>query len=151
MSHHAVPYDNNASERSVRPVKTKLKVNGQFRSDDGAKNYATLMSIALTARKNGKNPFFAFQKFTIQSVTKHISSLIALAMRYPMGIGLNSYGLFLHKYFPLLDVNALCGIGDSSATQIVDVRGGIGSVNRMDNCVVTVHAGYREAEAGVMG
>ena len=62
LSHHAVPYDNNASERSVRPVKTKLKVSGQFRSDDGAKNYATLMSIALTARKNGKNPFFAFQK-----------------------------------------------------------------------------------------
>ena len=52
----------NASERSVRPVKTKIKVSGQFRSDDGAKNYATLMSIALTARKNGKNPFFAFQK-----------------------------------------------------------------------------------------
>jgi hypothetical protein len=43
-------------------VKTKLKVSGQFRSDDGAKNYATLMSIALTAKKNGKNPFFAFQK-----------------------------------------------------------------------------------------
>ena len=40
----------------------KIKVSGQFRSDDGAKNYATLMSIALTARENGKNPFFAFQK-----------------------------------------------------------------------------------------
>lgn len=62
LSHHAVPYDNNASERAVRPVKTKLKVSGQFRSDDGAKNYATLMSIALTAKKNGQNPFFAFQK-----------------------------------------------------------------------------------------
>jgi len=62
LSHHTVPYDNNASERAVRPVKTKLKVSGQFRSDDGAKNYATLMSIALTARKNGQNPFFAFQK-----------------------------------------------------------------------------------------
>ncbi|MBQ3769929.1 MAG: IS66 family transposase [Prevotella sp.] len=62
LSHHAVPYDNNASERAVRPVKTKLKVSGQFRSDDGAKNYATLMSIALTAKKNGRNPFFAFQK-----------------------------------------------------------------------------------------
>ena len=43
-------------------MNTKLKVSGQFRSDDGAKNYATLMSIALTARKNGQNPFFAFQK-----------------------------------------------------------------------------------------
>jgi hypothetical protein len=52
----------NVVERAVRPVKTKLKVSGQFRSDDGAKNYATLMSIALTAKKNGQNPFFAFQK-----------------------------------------------------------------------------------------
>ena len=41
---------------------TKLKVSGQFRSDDGSKNYATLMSIALTAKKNNQNPFFAFQK-----------------------------------------------------------------------------------------
>jgi transposase len=62
LSHHNVPYDNNGSERAVRPVKTKLKVSGQFRSDDGAKNYATLMSIALTAKKNNQNPFFAFQK-----------------------------------------------------------------------------------------
>lgn len=62
LSHHGVPYDNNASERAVRPVKTKLKVSGQFRSDDGSKNYATLMSIALTAKKNKQNPFFAFQR-----------------------------------------------------------------------------------------
>ena len=62
LSHHNVPYDNNASERAVRPLKTKLKVSGQFRSDDGSKNYATLMSIALTAKKNKQNPFFAFQR-----------------------------------------------------------------------------------------
>ena len=62
LSHHNVPYDNNASERAVRPVKTKLKVSGQFRSDDGSKNYATLMSIALTAKKNNQNPFFAFRR-----------------------------------------------------------------------------------------
>ena len=62
LSHHNVPYENNASERAVRPMKTKLKVSGQFRSDDGSKNYATLMSIALTAKKNKQNPFFALQK-----------------------------------------------------------------------------------------
>ena len=62
LSHHNVPYENNASERAVRPVKTKLKVSGQFRSDNGTKNYATLMSIALTAKKNNQNPFFAFQR-----------------------------------------------------------------------------------------
>lgn len=60
--HHNVPYDNNASERALRPVKTKMKVSGQFRSEDGAKNYATLMTIAETAKKNGQNPFFALRK-----------------------------------------------------------------------------------------
>ena len=44
------------------PVKTKQKVSGRFRSDDGLKNYTTLMSIALIAKKNNQNPFFAFQK-----------------------------------------------------------------------------------------
>lgn len=62
ISHHNVPYDNNASERALRPVKTKMKVSGQFRSEDGAKNYATLMTIAETAKKNGQNPFFALRE-----------------------------------------------------------------------------------------
>lgn len=62
LSHHDVPSDNNGSERAVRHAKTKLKVSGQFRSDNGSENYATLMSIALTAKKNNQNPFFAMQR-----------------------------------------------------------------------------------------
>jgi len=62
LSHHDVHYDNNGSERALRPAKTKLKVSGQFQSDDGADNYATLMSIVKTAEKNGQNPFFALQR-----------------------------------------------------------------------------------------
>ena len=54
-----VPYDNNATERSLRPVKTKTKVSGQFKSIEGAKNYVTLQSIIQTAKKNGKNPLDA--------------------------------------------------------------------------------------------
>ena len=54
-----VPSDNNASERSLRPVKTKLKVSGQFKSTEGARQYATLQSIVQTARKCGQNPFEA--------------------------------------------------------------------------------------------
>ena len=60
LTYHDVSYDNNASERALRPAKTKMKVSGQFRSIDGANNYATLMSIAKTAEKNGQNPFIAF-------------------------------------------------------------------------------------------
>lgn len=54
-----VPPDNNASERTIRPLKIKQKVSGMFKSDEGSDNFATLYSIAHTARKNGQNPFEA--------------------------------------------------------------------------------------------
>ena len=54
-----VPSDNNASERAVRPVKTKMKVSGQFKNEAGAEAYTSLHSIVQTARKNGKNPYAA--------------------------------------------------------------------------------------------
>ena len=59
LMNESVPYDNNASERSVRPVKTKLKVSGQFKSSEGAQQYATLQSIIQTAHKNGRDPLCA--------------------------------------------------------------------------------------------
>lgn len=59
LTHPAVPADNNASERSVRPVKTKMKVSGQFKNDDGARAYTSLHSIVQTARKNNRDPFVA--------------------------------------------------------------------------------------------
>jgi len=52
-----IPADNNASERAIRNVKVKQKVSGQFKSLDGAKNYATLRSIIDTSRKRGFNEF----------------------------------------------------------------------------------------------
>ena len=54
-----VPFDNNLSERDLRMVKTKGKVSGSFRSLDGAKNFANLMSIIKTAIKQNLSPHFA--------------------------------------------------------------------------------------------
>lgn len=54
-----VPSDNNSSERAVRPVKTKMKVSGQFKNIEGAEVYTSLHSIVQTARKNGKDPYGA--------------------------------------------------------------------------------------------
>ncbi|MFI3293881.1 MAG: IS66 family transposase [Rikenellaceae bacterium] len=54
-----VPSDNNASERSLRPVKTTLKVSGQFKSAEGAQQYATLQSIVQTAKKCNQDPLVA--------------------------------------------------------------------------------------------
>ena len=52
-----IPPDNNASERAIRNVKVKQKVSGQFKSLDGAKNYATIRSIIDTSRKRDLNEF----------------------------------------------------------------------------------------------
>lgn len=59
LTNPAVPADNNASERSVRPVKTKMKVSGQFKNEEGAVSYTSLHSIIQTARKNNCDPFAA--------------------------------------------------------------------------------------------
>lgn len=55
-----VPPDNNGSERAIRNVKVKQKVSGQFRSNEGAKQFAILRSIYDTARKNNRKAFDAF-------------------------------------------------------------------------------------------
>jgi len=52
-----VPADNNGSERAIRNLKVKLKVSQQFKSTQGAKDYATLRSIIDTARKRELNEF----------------------------------------------------------------------------------------------
>lgn len=50
-----VPPENNASERSIRNVKVKVKVSGQFKSGDGAQDYAAARSVIDTAIKQSKN------------------------------------------------------------------------------------------------
>ena len=52
-----IPPDNNGSERAIRNLKVKLKVSQQFKSPQGAKDYATLRSIIDTARKRDLNEF----------------------------------------------------------------------------------------------
>ena len=50
-----VPADNNGSERAIRNIKVKQKISGQFKSFQGAMNFATLRSITDTAIKNGQS------------------------------------------------------------------------------------------------
>ena len=61
LANPAVPPTNNDSEKALRPAKTKLKVSGCFRSEEGAGNYATVASVIQTAVKNGQNPFEVLQ------------------------------------------------------------------------------------------
>lgn len=50
-----VPPDNNGSERSIRNVKVKQKISGQFKSNDSANMFAILRSIIDTTIKSGQN------------------------------------------------------------------------------------------------
>ena len=52
-----VPFDNNAAERLVRPVKVKLKVIGGFRAVGGAQAFCILRSVWETSKLNARNPF----------------------------------------------------------------------------------------------
>ena len=54
-----VPFTNNAAERTIRNLKSKSKVAGNFRSDDGARWYLKIRSYMDSARKHGINAFEA--------------------------------------------------------------------------------------------
>jgi transposase len=55
LYHPAVPPDNNGSERAIRNVKVKQKVSTQFKSVQGAMDFATIRSVIDTAIKKGRN------------------------------------------------------------------------------------------------
>ena len=57
----SVPFDNNQAERDIRMFKVKQKVSGCFRTMDGAKDYAAIMSFASTACKLGLSAFQAIK------------------------------------------------------------------------------------------
>ena len=50
-----LPTTNNLSERSLRPVKSKMKIAGQFESIDAARFYAMIRSYIETCRRKGIN------------------------------------------------------------------------------------------------
>lgn len=57
-----VPFSNNQAERDIRPIKTKLKIAGCFRTTNGAERYARIQGFISTCRKNKVNVFNELKK-----------------------------------------------------------------------------------------
>ena len=55
MTDFSIPTTNNLSERSLRPVKSKMKISGQFESEERADDYAIIRTYIETCRRNGIN------------------------------------------------------------------------------------------------
>jgi hypothetical protein len=49
----AVPFDNNASERTIRMPKLRVKVSGSMRTTTGAEHFAAIRSYIATATRQG--------------------------------------------------------------------------------------------------
>ena len=55
LKHHGAPFDNNGSEKAIRNIKVKQKISGQFRTQQGAREFAVIRSVMDTTIKNGQN------------------------------------------------------------------------------------------------
>ena len=57
----AIPFGNNDAEQAIRMMKVKQKVSGCFRSEQGAKDFATIRSYIATMHKQGYSIFEAME------------------------------------------------------------------------------------------
>ncbi|MCD8306605.1 MAG: transposase [Clostridia bacterium] len=77
MTNFSIPPDNNLCERALRPVKSKTKQSGQFKSLDGAKAYAIIKSYMDTCALNGIARYEAIRRvaegnpYTLAEVLAH--------------------------------------------------------------------------------
>ena len=74
-----LPFDNNLSERDLRPVKTKKKISGCHRTFEGLKDYCNIRTIISTCIKQGIN-YFEFFRNILDNKTIPITKLGFIVM-----------------------------------------------------------------------
>ncbi|MEG1506947.1 MAG: transposase [Bacilli bacterium] len=62
IENFALPSTNNLSERSLRPIKSKMKISGQFKNIDYAEYHATIRSYIETCKRNNINVHIAVKR-----------------------------------------------------------------------------------------
>jgi rRNA maturation protein Nop10 len=62
VTNFEVPFTNNLSERSLRGVKSKMKISGQFQNETTASYYADIRTYLETCNRNGVNEFYALNR-----------------------------------------------------------------------------------------
>ena len=73
----SLPTTNNLSERSLRGVKSHMKISGQFESETAADNHALNRTYIETCRRNGINEIDALQRlcagnpYTVEEIFSH--------------------------------------------------------------------------------
>ncbi len=65
-----IPFGNNLAEQAVRMMKVKQKISGCFRSEQGAKDFATIRSYIATMKKQGENIFSALENLLLGNEIK---------------------------------------------------------------------------------
>lgn len=62
ITNFELPFTNNLSERSLRGIKSKMKISGQFQSLEYAEYYAIVKSYIETCYRNGINEYTALRR-----------------------------------------------------------------------------------------
>ncbi|MFI3215063.1 MAG: transposase [Eubacteriales bacterium] len=62
VTNFELPFTNNLSERSLRGIKSKMKISGQFQTIEYATYYARIKSYIETGYRNGINEYLALER-----------------------------------------------------------------------------------------
>lgn len=78
-----LPFDDNLSERDLRPTKTKKKISGCHRSFNGLKNYCNIRSIISTCIKQKLNYFKILKDIIDNRPIAIMKNGLIIANEYP--------------------------------------------------------------------
>lgn len=67
-----VPFDNNLAEKSLRMIKSKTKISGGFKTEEGAKTFAKIRSFIATCKIRTENVIDELVKIFEESEYKFV-------------------------------------------------------------------------------